>query len=60
MSSWDVARLNVAVQMHVLKPLDPQAIRIKVRRLTRHKGFSATTLVNLPNFFSADEILIVR
>ena len=47
MSSWDVARLTVALQMHTLRPLDAQAIRVKVRRVTRHKGFDARTLVIL-------------
>jgi len=46
MSSWDVARLTVALQMHTLRPLDAQAIRVKVRRVTRHKGFDARTLYN--------------
>ncbi len=47
MSSWDVARLEVALGMHVLKPtLDPAAVRMKCRRITRHKGFDSRTLVN--------------
>ena len=45
MSSWDVARLSVALQMHTLKPLDSNAIQKKVRRLTRHKAFDSRTLV---------------
>jgi hypothetical protein len=45
MSSWDVARLEVALAMHTLKPIDPQALRKKVRRVTRHKGFDSRTLV---------------
>lgn len=46
MSSWDIARLQVAVKMHTLKPIDPEAIRMKVKRITRHKGFDSRTLVN--------------
>jgi len=46
MSSWDVARLSVALQMHTLKPLDSNAIQKKVRRLTRHKAFDSRTLYN--------------
>ena len=45
MDSWDVARLEVALGMHTLRPLDPAALRRKVRRVTRHKGFDSRTLV---------------
>merc|ERR1712071_101651 len=46
MDSWDVARLEVALGMHTLKPIDPSALRKKVRRVTRHKGFDSRTLYN--------------
>jgi len=46
MDSWDVARLEVALGMHTLRPLDPAALRRKVRRVTRHKGFDSRTLYN--------------
>ena len=45
MTSSDVARLEVALAMHTLKPIDPQALRKKVRRVTRHSGFNSRTLV---------------
>lgn len=46
MDSWDVARLEVALGMHTLRPIDPAALRKKVRRVTRHKGFDSRTLVS--------------
>jgi len=46
MDSWDVARLEVALGMHTLRPIDPAALRKKVRRVTRHKGFDSRTLYN--------------
>jgi len=46
MSSWDVARLSVALQMHTLKPIDPNAIKKRIRRVTRHKSFNSRTLYN--------------
>lgn len=46
MSSWDVARLEVALGMHNLKPsMDYQVLK-KVRRVTRHRGFDSRTLYN--------------
>ncbi len=45
MSSTDVSRLEVALAMHTLKPYDSQAVRKRVRRIVRHKGFNAVTLV---------------
>ena len=45
MTSTDVARLEVALGMHTLKPRDPLAVRRRVRRVVRHKGFNARTLV---------------
>ncbi|EFX75607.1 hypothetical protein DAPPUDRAFT_107786 [Daphnia pulex] len=46
MSSTDVSRLEVALAMHTLKPFDSQAVRKRVRRIVRHKGFNAVTLYN--------------
>ena len=45
MSSTDVSRLEVALAMHTLKPYDSQAVRKRVRRVVRHKGFNPVTLV---------------
>lgn len=45
MSSTDVSRLEVALAMHTLRPFDSQAVRKRVRRIVRHKGFNAVTLV---------------
>lgn len=46
MSSYDVAKLEAALGMHSLKPIDPEAKRIKIKRVTRHKGFNSRTLYN--------------
>jgi V8-like Glu-specific endopeptidase len=46
MSSWDVARLSVALSVHTIKPLDSQSSSYKVRRVTRHKSFDSRTLYN--------------
>lgn len=46
MSSTDVSRLEVALAMHTLKPYDSQAVRKRVRRVVRHKGFNPVTLYN--------------
>ncbi|EFX75604.1 hypothetical protein DAPPUDRAFT_323225 [Daphnia pulex] len=47
LSSWDIPRLEVVLGMHTLKPrIDPQAIRKRVLRVTRHKGFDSKTLYN--------------
>jgi len=64
MSSWDVARLEVALGMHVLKPtLDPAAVRMKCRRITRHKGFDSRTYFRscrsqdeMPSYYSSQRI----
>ncbi len=45
MSSVDVSRLEVALGMHTLKPFDQSALRKRVRRVVRHKGYNAATLV---------------
>lgn len=45
MSSTDISRLEVALGMHTLKPYDEQALRKRVRRVVRHKGFDPVTLV---------------
>lgn len=46
MSSTDISRLEVALGMHTLKPYDSQALRKRVRRVVRHKGFDPVTLVS--------------
>ncbi|KAI9553935.1 hypothetical protein GHT06_019206 [Daphnia sinensis] len=47
LSSWDIPRLEVVLGMHVLKPsIDPEALRKKVKRVTRHRGFDSYTLYN--------------
>ncbi|KAK4007979.1 hypothetical protein OUZ56_013138 [Daphnia magna] len=46
MSSTDISRLEVALGMHTLKPYDSQALRKRVRRVVRHKGFDSFTLYN--------------
>ncbi|KAI9553933.1 hypothetical protein GHT06_019204 [Daphnia sinensis] len=46
MSSTDISRLEVALGMHTLKPYDTQALRKRVRRVVRHKGFDPVTLYN--------------
>lgn len=47
LSSWDIPRLEVVLGMHILKPsIDPQALRKRVKRVTRHKGFDSKTLAS--------------
>lgn len=46
MSSSDVARLTIAIGMHTLKPADPEAVRVRAKRIVRHKGFDSRTLYN--------------
>lgn len=46
MSSHDLSKLQIALGMHTLKPYDSQAVRKKVRRVVRHKGFDSKTLVS--------------
>ena len=50
MSSYDVAKLEAALGMHSLKPIDPEAKRVKIKRVTRHKGFNSRTLVSFVLF----------
>lgn len=48
MSSWDVGRLEVAFGMHELKPSHQSStplVKVKVRKVTRHRGFNSRTLV---------------
>ena len=52
MSSYDVAKLEAALGMHSLKPIDPEAKRVKIKRVTRHKGFNSRTLVSFVLFLS--------
>lgn len=48
MSSWDVAQLTVNLGDHNIKSSsDVRHIEKKVKRIVRHKGFDARTLVSI-------------
>lgn len=46
LSPYEIAGLDVILGMHTLKPMDPQVVRRKIRRVTRHRNYDAAKFVS--------------